>query len=101
MPDLPPCSDCNGRCCRWIIWAYEEEQEEITRLRGGLIVKIAGVKTYFAYKMECKMLTAQGLCSIYHKRPRFCRENPKDGFICELTRCLEAFQAKEGIISLP
>ena len=91
---IPGCSDCDGRCCRWILLDYNEETEEVSVLRGAVVVKVAGKKTLFAFRRECMMLTEGGRCSIYEKRPLFCRENPNDGgFICRLTYLLERYHS--------
>lgn len=99
MPDFPPCDDCNGRCCRWILIAYAEYEAEVSKLRGGRLIQIDGKPRYWAFPVACAMLTQGGLCKIYSHRPRFCRENPEPGsIICALTRALE--KQKEGIINL-
>ena len=96
--DYPPCSDCSGRCCKWIIVPWDEAQAAISELRGGRLINIDRKPRYWAFKIECKKLTQGGKCSIYHKRPIFCRENPAPGsFICDLTRALEK---TEGPINL-
>ena len=101
--DKPPCSDCDGRCCRWILLPYNEGQEEIMRLRGCLVVQYSGEKRFFAFKRACSELSPMGRCKIYAHRPKFCREFPfDDGQFCKLLKELEkAAEKNQYFISFP
>jgi hypothetical protein len=86
--EVPPCNDCDGRCCRWVFFPYDEPQEQITLWRGGKVVVIDGVKTYFAFNIACEMQCQNGRCRIYRLRDKICKERGNDEF-CIITKALE------------
>lgn len=94
MTDYPPCEDCQGRCCKWILVPYDQNLQKISEYRGAYIVEKEGNPWAFAFYAPCGKLTGQGKCAIYAHRPTFCRENPIPGDgICAITRDLERLRA--------
>lgn len=76
------CQECSGECCKMLATAIDkpETPEEFEDIKWYLYHKKTRVLIdkeddwYVEFKTPCKMLTKDGNCKIYQKRPPVCRE---------------------------
>ena len=83
MEQSNPCFGCNAWCCRHAIDVkpiIDRADEEYALTRGYNIITIEEKRFMWkAYENQCPKLDDKtGECTIYEKRPDYCRNRPTD-----------------------
>ena len=85
------CQNCNALCCRHIAIAIDtpENEEDYDNIRWYLFHKNVWVMIdhydvwLVLFNTPCRHITKKYKCGIYEKRPKICKDYPKDDEFCE------------------
>jgi uncharacterized protein len=87
---MSPCRKCSATCCKYFALQIDSprSKSDFDNLRWYLAHKKTAIfyekrKWYLEIFSPCAYLTADNMCTIYHKRPEICRAHSVDE--CEFT----------------
>ncbi len=90
-PDRPDCSDCDGRCCRYVAVQLDRprSKRDYDHIRWFLLHENVAVyidpyrRWFVEFRTPCRELQTDHRCRRYAERPDICRTHNNGDDACE------------------